>query len=72
MAEIRIERKGRRLGWVWLLLALVVVALLAWYFLYPGRTTIAPASAPPTTGSIDRTAPSVPGVAPLTESIGAA
>jgi hypothetical protein len=72
MAEIRIERKGRGLGWLWLLLALVVVAVLAWYFLYPGRSTTAPASAPPTTGSIDRTVPSVRGVAALTESIGAA
>ncbi|MFN2567371.1 MAG: hypothetical protein ABR499_20430 [Gemmatimonadaceae bacterium] len=52
MAEIRIERKGRGLGWLWLLLALLIVAVLAWYFLYPGRTTTAPAGAPPTTGAI--------------------
>lgn len=70
MAEIRIERKGRGLGWLWLLLALVVVAVLAWYFLYPGRTTTPPASAPPTTGSIHRSAPWAPGVAALTQSIG--
>lgn len=69
MAEIRIERKGRGLGWLWLFLALVVVAVLAWYFLYPGRTTTAPAAAPPTTGSIDRGAPTL-GVAALTRSIG--
>jgi hypothetical protein len=56
MAEIRIERKGRGLGWLWLFLALVVVGLLAWYFLYPGRTAPAPATAQPTTGSIDRSA----------------
>jgi hypothetical protein len=70
MAEIRIERKGRGLGWLWLLLALVLVAVLAWYFLYPGRTTTAPASAPPTTGSIERGAPWAPGVAALIQSVG--
>jgi hypothetical protein len=57
MAEIRIEQKRRGLGWLWLLLALVVVAVLAWYFLYPGRTTTAPAAAPPTTGALYRDAP---------------
>ena len=62
MAEIRIERKGRGLGWLWLLLALVVVAVLAWYFLYPGRTTTAPAAAPPTTGALDREVPAGRGV----------
>ena len=52
MAEIRIERKRRGLGWLWLLLALIIVAVLAWYFLYPGRTTTAPATgAPPSTGA---------------------
>jgi hypothetical protein len=57
MAEIRIERKRRGLGWLWLLLALLIVAVLAWYFLYPGRTTTAPAAAPPATGAIQHTAP---------------
>jgi hypothetical protein len=57
MAEIRIERKRRGLGWLWLFLALVLVAVLAWYFLYPGRTTTAPAAAPPTTGALDRAVP---------------
>jgi hypothetical protein len=52
MAEIRIEQKRRALGWLWLLLALIIVAILAWYFLYPGRTAPAPATgAPPTTGA---------------------
>lgn len=63
MAEIRIERKRRALGLLWLFLALVVVAVLAWYFLYPGRTTAAPAAAPPTTGALDREAPAAHGVA---------
>jgi hypothetical protein len=61
MAEIRIERKRRGLGLLWLFLALVVVAVLAWYFLYPGRTTTAPAAAPPTTGALDRGEPSAHG-----------
>ena len=53
MAEIRIEQKRRGLGWLWLLLALIIVAILAWYFLYPGRAAPAPATgAPPTTGAV--------------------
>ena len=59
MAEIRIERKRRARGLLWLFLALVVVALLAWYFLYPGRTASAPAPAPATTGALDRATPVV-------------
>lgn len=62
MAEIRIERKGRWLWRLWVFLALVVVAVLAWYFLYPGRSTTPPAAAPPTTGALDREAPSTHGV----------
>lgn len=54
MAEIRIEQKRRSLGWLWLLLALLVVAALAWYFLYPGRTPAPTTPAPPTTGALDR------------------
>lgn len=33
MAEIRVEPKRGGLGWVWLIIALIVLALLAWYFL---------------------------------------
>jgi hypothetical protein len=55
MAEIRIERKRRGLGLLWLFLALVLVAVLAWYFLYPGRATTTP-SAAPTTGALERSA----------------
>ncbi len=54
MAEIRIEQKRRSLAWLWLLLALLIVAALAWYFLYPGRTAAPTAPAPPTTGALDR------------------
>jgi hypothetical protein len=63
MAEIRIEQKRRGLGLLWLFLALVIVALLAWYFLYPGRTTTAPAPAAPTTGALERRAPKMLGAA---------
>jgi hypothetical protein len=67
MAEIRIERKRRGLGLLWLFLALVVVAVLAWYFLYPGRTTTVPAGAPPatgaTTGALERGTPETQGSA---------
>ncbi len=54
MAEIRIEQKRRSLGWLWLLLALLVVAALAWYFLYPGRTPAPATPPPPTSGALDR------------------
>jgi hypothetical protein len=59
MAEIRIERKRRGLGWLWLLLALLIVAALAWYFLYPGRNATPPPAtgAPPATGSLERGLP---------------
>jgi hypothetical protein len=33
MAEIRVEPKRGGLGWVWLIIALIVVALLVWYFM---------------------------------------
>ena len=33
MAEIRVEREKRGLGWLWALLALLLLALAAWWFL---------------------------------------
>ena len=51
MAEIRIEEKRRSLGWLWALLALLVVGALAYYFLFmndPAGTT----TAPPPTGAL--------------------
>jgi multidrug resistance efflux pump len=60
MAEIRIERKRRGLGWLWLLLALLIVAGLAWYFLYPGRAAPTTTGAP-TTGASQRAVPPTPG-----------
>jgi hypothetical protein len=37
MAEIRVEPRKRGLGVLWTILALVVVALVVWYFLNNGR-----------------------------------
>jgi hypothetical protein len=54
MAEIRIEQKRRGLGWLWLLLALILVAALAWYFLYPGRASAPATTAQPATGALSR------------------
>jgi hypothetical protein len=51
MAEIRVEPRKRGLGVLWTILALVVVALVVWYFLNNGRgnVTVQPtgAIAPP-------------------------
>ncbi|MEJ7811415.1 MAG: hypothetical protein WKG32_13470 [Gemmatimonadaceae bacterium] len=33
MAQIKVEQKRGGLGWLWIVLALVVIAVLAWYFL---------------------------------------
>lgn len=32
MAEIRVVKEKRNLGWLWALLALLVLALAAWWF----------------------------------------
>ena len=49
MAEIRVEpqRGGKR--WLWVLIALIVVAALCWYFLGNRTTAVTPAPAPATT-----------------------
>ncbi|MDQ3697153.1 MAG: hypothetical protein M3373_03880 [Gemmatimonadota bacterium] len=41
MAEIRVEPKRGGLGWLWVVIALIVIAFLAWYFL-SDRGTDAP------------------------------
>jgi hypothetical protein len=38
MAEIQVEPK-RGLGWVWVIVALVIIALILWYLLSPGTTS---------------------------------
>lgn len=44
MAEIRVEKEKRSLGWLWALLALLLLALAAWWFLTQ-RTDPVPAPA---------------------------
>ena len=39
MAEIRVEERKRGMGWLWGLIALVIVALLIWYFMSTGEGT---------------------------------
>lgn len=34
MAEIRVEPRRRSLAWLWILIAIVIIAALAYYFLY--------------------------------------
>lgn len=33
MAEIRVEPKRGGLGWLWIVIALIIVALVVWYFM---------------------------------------
>lgn len=48
MAEIRVEERRRSLGWLWALLALLVIGALAYYFLFMNQPE---ATAPATTTS---------------------
>ena len=60
MAEIRVEREKRGLGWLWALLALLLLALAAWWFLTQRpESTPAPVDtvAPIDTVAPDTTAP---------------
>lgn len=72
MAEIRVEKEKRGLGWLWALLALLVLALIAWWFFSQqpaGELTPADTLAP-----IDTVAPVIPatgGTGPSRDSIGA-
>lgn len=52
MAQIRIEQRRSGLGWLWLIIALIIVAVIVW-FLATGawRTNTAPARANGTTPS---------------------
>jgi hypothetical protein len=40
MAEIRVGPRRRNMAWVWLLVALLVAAGLAYYFLYVRASTM--------------------------------
>jgi hypothetical protein len=63
MAQIQIEER-RGLGWLWAIIAIVLVALAIWYFATRADTTAAPdTTAPATPTSIDVHAPPVPAAA---------
>lgn len=52
MAEIRVQQVKRRgLGWLWLLVVLVLLAVVAWYFLSGNTAPTTPSAATPTTGT---------------------
>ena len=59
MAEIRVEPRRGGARWLWLVIALVALALLAWYFLSDRGDTPAPATGLATPG-----APALAWVAP--------
>ncbi len=59
MAEIRVEPRRGGARWLWVVIALVVLALLAWYFLNNRGDATAP-----TTGSAARGAPALAWAAP--------
>ncbi len=59
MAEIRVEKEKRGLGWLWALLALLLLALAAWWFFTQRQdSSFAPAD---TTAPIDTVAPDTVG-----------
>jgi hypothetical protein len=44
MAEIKVEPKRGGLGWLWALIALVVIAAAVWYFMSSSRPAPVPAA----------------------------
>jgi hypothetical protein len=57
MAQIRIERKRTGLGWLWVIIALIVVAIIAWMLL-GHRTTQGSGAAPAGAAPSSMTQPS--------------
>lgn len=55
MAEIRVEQKRGGLGWLWALIAIIVIALIVWWVLHSRTTDTAPVN----------TAPAAPGTTSL-------
>jgi hypothetical protein len=43
MAEIKVQERRGGLGWLWALIALVVIALILWYLLGSDREATGPA-----------------------------
>jgi hypothetical protein len=56
VAEIRVQPKRRSLAWLWILLAVAAVALVAWYLVNQGAVSVQ------STGALPAPAPS-PGLA---------
>ncbi|HJR64085.1 MAG TPA: hypothetical protein VJ803_10300 [Gemmatimonadaceae bacterium] len=44
MAEIKVQERRGGLGWLWALIALVVIALILWYLLGSDREATGPAA----------------------------
>jgi predicted anti-sigma-YlaC factor YlaD len=59
VAEIRIEPKRRSLAWLWILLVLAVVALVAWYLVSQGAVRVQDTTTTPT-GALPAPALSAP------------
>jgi hypothetical protein len=59
MAEIRVEPKRRSLAWLWVLIALALVALVFWYLNNDGVNQVdaSPATTPPATTAPTSLAP---------------
>lgn len=49
MAQIKIERKRTSLGWLWVLIVLIIIAIIAWFVI--GRTGATTSNAAPTTAA---------------------
>jgi hypothetical protein len=43
MAQIRIEQKRGGLGWLWLIIALIIIAIIAWFIFVPRQPHPVPA-----------------------------
>ena len=54
MAEIKVEPKRRGLGWLWAIIALVVIAAAVWYFMRISTAPPAAQSDSARTSMIDR------------------
>lgn len=66
MAQIRIEQRRSGLGWLWLVIALIIVAVIVWFLATGGwKATTAPANVNDTTpSSLEGQPKSNPGALP--------
>jgi hypothetical protein len=66
MAQIRIEQRRSGLGWLWLGIALIIVAIIVWFLATGGwRSAPAPANVNDTTpSSLNREPPGNPSSLP--------